>query len=278
MYVEHLRIPVGPGALHIERLGRGGRPVVLLHGFGTCTFLWRRLSPALAAAGYTSIAIDLLGHGESDRPADGVYTIGAQADHVARAMAALRLPSACIVGQDIGGLVALLLAASPRSRVEAVGLLSPIDPDDLPGPDIRALQRSAGLLAFGGNTLFGAQPALAPILQSGVTSPSRMPDLLVARYLAPFVGSDGLNQLMQRAAAVEWSDDDRLRLSDITAPVLVVEGAADPSRPTREWQPLLPSTEVQQHRLEGSGRLIPEDAPESLQRLILEWLSSQRND
>lgn len=278
MYVEHLRIPVGPGALHIERLGRGGRPVILLHGFGTCTFLWRRLSPALAAAGYTSIAIDLLGHGESDRPADGVYTIGAQADHVARAMAALRLPSACIVGQDIGGLVALLLAASPRSRVEAVGLLSPIDPDDLPGPDIRALQRSAGLLAFGGNTLFGAQPALAPILQSGVTSPSRMPDLLVARYLAPFVGSDGLNQLMQRAAAVEWSDDDRLRLSDITAPVLVVEGAADPSRPTREWQPLLPSTEVQQHRLEGSGRLIPEDAPESLQRLILEWLSSQRND
>lgn len=278
MYVEHLRIPVGPGALHIERLGRGGRPVVLLHGFGTCTFLWRRLSPALAAAGYTSIAIDLLGHGESDRPADGVYTIGAQADHVARAMAALRLPSACIVGQDIGGLVALLLAASPRSRVEAVGLLSPVDPDDLPGPDIRALQRSAGLLAFGGNTLFGAQPALAPILQSGVTSPSRMPDLLVARYLAPFVGSDGLNQLMQRAAAVEWSDDDRLRLSDITAPVLVVEGAADPSRPTREWQPLLPSTEVQQHRLEGSGRLIPEDAPESLQRLILEWLSSQRND
>ena len=63
MYVEHLRIPIGSGALHVERVGRGGPPVVLLHGFGTCAFLWRRLSPALAMAGYTAIAIDLLGHG-----------------------------------------------------------------------------------------------------------------------------------------------------------------------------------------------------------------------
>ena len=38
MYTEHLRIPVGAGAQHIERVGRGGKPIVLLHGFGTSAF------------------------------------------------------------------------------------------------------------------------------------------------------------------------------------------------------------------------------------------------
>ena len=50
VYTEHLRIPVGSGALHVERVGRAGRAVVLLHGFGTCAFLWRAVAPQLAAA------------------------------------------------------------------------------------------------------------------------------------------------------------------------------------------------------------------------------------
>ena len=44
MYTEHLRIPVGVGFLHVERTGRGGPPVILLHGYGTCTFLWRAIA------------------------------------------------------------------------------------------------------------------------------------------------------------------------------------------------------------------------------------------
>jgi pimeloyl-ACP methyl ester carboxylesterase len=61
MYTEHLRIPVGAGSLHVERVGRAGPAVVLLHGFGSCSFLWRAVAPRLADAGYTALAIDLLG-------------------------------------------------------------------------------------------------------------------------------------------------------------------------------------------------------------------------
>ena len=117
MYVEHLRIPVGPGSLHAERLGRGGPPVVLVHGFGTCAFLWRRVAPALAQAGCTVLSVDLLGYGESDQPEDASYTPAAQAEYLARAVAALRLSEITVVGQDIGAIVALLLATcrAPRS-------------------------------------------------------------------------------------------------------------------------------------------------------------------
>ncbi|MBL0170146.1 MAG: alpha/beta fold hydrolase [Gemmatimonadaceae bacterium] len=277
MYVEHLRIPIGSGALHVERVGRGGSPVVLLHGFATCTFLWRQLAPVLANAGYTAIAIDLLGHGESDCPDEVNYTLAAQAEYVARALAALRLPAVTIVGQDIGALVALLLAASPRSRVDSLFLLSPPDPDDLPGAEIRSLQLSSARAVLSASTLFGALPALAPLLRGGVSSPPRMSDLLVARYLAPFVGNRGLNNLLQRAAAVELSEDARAQIARVACAVCVVDGGAGTPRPSLSWPTLLPAAKVVLHRLGEVGWLIPQDAPGEVQELLLAWLDSQRN-
>ena len=75
-----LRIPAGPGALHVERYGHGGEAVVLLHGFGTSSFLWRGVAPLLARAGHTAFAVDLMGYGEADRPLDGDFSIAAQVD------------------------------------------------------------------------------------------------------------------------------------------------------------------------------------------------------
>lgn len=277
MYVEHLRIPIGSGSLHVERTGRGGPPVVLLHGFGTCAFLWRNLAPALAMAGYTALAVDLLGHGESDRPDDAPYALESQAEYVARVLAALRLPAVSLIGQDIGALVALLVAATPRLAVHGVALLSPSDPGDLPGAEIRSLQRLSARVALQSNSLFGAQPALAPLLRAAVSAPEHMPDLLVARYLAPFVGIDGLSQLLQRASAIELSDDAPAKLATVTTSVMVVDGDAEPPRPSLSWSSLLPLASISTKRLTG-GRLLPEDAPVELSTLILEWLKDQRND
>ncbi len=277
MYVDHLRIPVGTGSLHAERVGRGGPPVVLLHGFGTCAFLWRRLSPALAMAGYTAIALDLLGHGESDRPTDAAYGLEAQAEYLARALAALRLPSVTVVGQDMGAIAALLLASVPGVRVESAVLLGPPDPDDLPGPEIRALQRAAAKVVLSANTLFGALPLIQPLLRAGVNNADQMPDRLVARYLAPFVGAEGLRELLQRASAVELSPNARERLSAVTVPVLVVEGEADVPRPSLSWPTVLPAAPVTVQRVPQAGRLLPEDAPQAVESALLSWLETQRN-
>lgn len=277
MYVEHLRIPIGVGSLHAERVGRGGAPVVLLHGFGTCAFLWRQLAPTLAMAGHTAIAIDLLGHGESDRPADVSYGLEAQGEYLTRALAALRLPAATLVGQDIGALVALLLASTPGVRIDSVVLVGPADPDDLPGPEIKAMQRAAAKIVLSANTLFGALPLLQPLLRAGVTADDRMPDRLVARYLAPFVGAEGLKELLQRASALELSPDGRARLATVTAPVLVLEGEADTPRPSLSWPTVLASTSVTVQRVPSAGRLVPEDAPAALASALQSWLTAQRN-
>lgn len=272
MDVEHLRVPVGAGSLHIERVGRGGAPFVLLHGFGTCAFLWRRLAPSLAVDGHTAIAVDLLGHGESDRPDDANYALDAQADHVSRALAALRIPSAVLIGQGIGGLVALLVATKTRLRVDGIVLLSPPDPNDLPGADIRLLQRQSALTAITANTLFGARPALAPFLKQSVAHSASMPDLLISRYLAPFVGSDGLSQLLQRAAAVEVSKEALQRIAGVTVPVLIMHGEKDPIRPKLDWLKQFPNAPLTELLVPGSGRLLPEDAPEAVEDSIRQWI------
>ncbi len=277
MYTEHLRIPVGAGSLHVERVGRAGSAVVLLHGFGSCSFLWRAIAPHLADAGFTVLAIDLMGHGESDRPVDVSYSLGAQAEYVERALTALRLGQVAVVGQDMGALVGLLLAAQRPGRVRTLALLEPLDPDDLPGPSIRSLQRTSALSALTANALFGARPLLEPLLRGAVSDPAHMPDLLVARYLAPFVGSGGAGQLLQRANAVTLSGDERQRLGDVRGDILLWTGAreADDDLAARigEWRSVLPLASVHPIAVRPCGALVAEDAPAALVSALLTWLA-----
>jgi pimeloyl-ACP methyl ester carboxylesterase len=277
MYTEHLRIPVGAGSLHVERVGRAGPAVALLHGFGSCSFLWRAVAPRLADAGYTALAIDLLGHGESDRPLDVPLSLGAQAEYVARALTALRVSQVALVGQDMGALVALLVAGQRSEHSAKVALLEPLDPDDLPGPAIRSLQRTSALSALTANALFGARPLLEPFLRNAVADAANMPDLLVARYLAPFVGSGGAAQLLQRASAVTLSPEERQRLGEVRGDILLWTGArdadADLAARLARWCGVLPLASVQPIGVHPCGTLVAEDAPAALVSALLAWIA-----
>jgi pimeloyl-ACP methyl ester carboxylesterase len=147
MDADLLRIPVGPGSMHVERYGHGGSPILLVHGFGTCAFLWREVGTELASANRTAFAVDLFGYGESDRPFDAQFGIAAQSDYLDHALTALRLSKATIVGVDLGGAVAMHLAYSRPERVERLVLVNPIAFDEVPADDIKTLQRNTARLA-----------------------------------------------------------------------------------------------------------------------------------
>ena len=112
--------------MHVERYGHGGAPVLLVHGFGTCAFLWRNIGPEIVLANRTAFAVDLFGYGESDRPFDAPFGIAAQSEYLDRALTALRLPKATIVGVDLGAAVAMHLAANRPDPVERMVLANPI--------------------------------------------------------------------------------------------------------------------------------------------------------
>lgn len=259
--------------MHVERVGRGGPPVVLLHGFGTCAFLWRAVAPKLANNGFTALAFDLMGYGESDRPEDAGYGIVAQAEYIDRALTALRLPKALIVGQDIGAIVALQLAARRPERVDRLLLINPPDPSDLPGPSIRAAQRAAARIALGVHGHFVTGQVLTPFLRDSVADPSHMTDLLIARYMAPFIGGDGLSHLLLLARSLELEEDDAVQLSSVRAPVIITLGEQEKSGQAAVVRALAAELTAgdQPARIEvvpGSGALMAEDVPEALVRMI----------
>ena len=271
-----LRIPVGPGSIHIERYGHGGAPVVLLHGFGTSSFVWRNIAPEIALANRTAFAIDLFGHGESDRPFDADFGIASQAELVDRALTALRLPKAAVVGLDLGAAVALRLAASRPERVERLLLVNPIALDEIPAGDITTLQRNTARFAFRvSRGILGAAPILGELLRRSVASEANMPDKLVARYLAPYVGAEGLNHLLLLARSVDDEDMEDADLGSLPQPTLIVWGDQDPwvgPKFADRLSDTIPGSRLV--RLPGIGRLVPEEAPDALLGLLLEFIGA----
>lgn len=81
-----------------------GPLVLLLHGFPERWFSWEPQLLALAKAGYTAVAPDLRGYGESERPTDG-YGFDSLSADVAGLIRAFGVPEATVVGHDWGGAI-----------------------------------------------------------------------------------------------------------------------------------------------------------------------------
>jgi pimeloyl-ACP methyl ester carboxylesterase len=271
-----LRIPVGPGSMHVERYGHGGAPILFVHGFGTCSFLWRDVGPAFALANRTAFAIDLFGYGESDRPFDAQYGIAAQSDYLDRALTALRLTKATLVGIDLGGAVAMHLAFNRPERVERLVLINAIAFDDVPGDDVKSMQRNTGRFALKiSRGVLGAAPLMRELLERSVADKSNMPEGLIARYLAPYVGQDGLNHLLTLARAVDGDDMAEVDLGQLDKPSLIIWGDQDPFVSPKLGDRLadtIPGSRLV--RLPGTGRLVPEEAPETLANMVLEFVGA----
>ena len=263
--------------MHVERYGHGGAPVVLIHGFGTCSFLWRNVAPSLALTQHTAYAVDLLGYGESDRPFDADFGLAAQADYMERAMTALRVARAALVGVDIGATIALRLAALRPERVARLILINPVAFEHVPASDIRALQRSTARFALRvSRGLFGAAPLLTPVLDGSVADPARMPPPLVGRYLAPYVGQEGVTHLLALARAVRGFDFEEIDLTQVRAHTLVIRGERDEWVGPEVAEQLKASiAQCRVVTVPGVARLIPEEAPDALADLVINFISPQ---
>ena len=120
----HYQVDVGDGLrLHVERAGHGP-PVMLLHGFTGATETWEPLAAALRDR-FTTIAVDLPGHGSSGAPADPArYRLDRVADDLARVLDVLGISAAIVLGYSMGGRTALRFALRHPERVTALVLES----------------------------------------------------------------------------------------------------------------------------------------------------------
>ena len=118
---------IEPQAIHVDgdrvvyRAAGHGPLLLLVHGMAGSAVTWRRVMPALAER-FTVLAPDLLGQGESGKPR-GDYSLGAHANLLRDLMDALGHERATVVGQSLGGGVAMQFAYQFPERCERLVLV-----------------------------------------------------------------------------------------------------------------------------------------------------------
>ncbi|MEJ2890304.1 alpha/beta fold hydrolase [Actinomycetospora aeridis] len=108
--------------------------VLFLHGGGQTRHSWRRTAQTLADDGWTTVAVDARGHGDSDWSPDGDYGLGVLADDLRAVVAALGVRPV-LVGASLGGRTALLAEGEGPSLAAGLVLVDVTPRVDRTGVD-----------------------------------------------------------------------------------------------------------------------------------------------
>jgi pimeloyl-ACP methyl ester carboxylesterase len=270
-----------------------GLPCVLIHGFGASSRQFRAVTAGLVASGRRVLAPDLLGFGESAKPALE-YTIELWRDQVTDFMAEA-LPAsgrgAVLMGNSIGGLVALAAAAAaaPNSVAGVVLFNSAGGMNNSARSDDWRAVLAAPLFALVNALLLS--PAAAPIFEA-VRGRENVTGLLRGVYAAdPSRVDEELVSLVYDAAADEGALGACVRIitgppgprpealvPEFAAPLCAIWGDADKltpaDGPVGQFFAALPATRAgtRFHLLPGLGHCLFDEAPATVMPLVLAFL------
>jgi pimeloyl-ACP methyl ester carboxylesterase len=250
--------------------GGSGPPLVCLHGFADTWRAWDLVLPALERR-HDVLAPTLPGHAGGP-PIDDPITGATLADGVERMLDDAGIGTAHLVGNSLGGHVALQLAT--RGRARSVVALAPAggwDGGALPH-DLLRRQRE----------LLGAAKAIAPhaaaitatpegrrrATELIVADPDGIPAELIAHLMLGVAACPRGADLLDRAAEIDWTLD----AARIDCPVRVVWGTADRLLPwpaaaarfRRDWLPHADWVE-----LDGVGHCPQLDVPLETAQIVL---------
>lgn len=231
------RVAVAPReSLHVTVTGDAAAPpVVLVPSLFGAAFAFRRVVPALTAAGYRVIVIEPLGVGHSSRPERADYSLTAQADRIARVLDTLGIDPAVFVAHSVGGSIAYRVAYRHPELVRGIVSLDggPVEAAATPGFR-RAMRFAPWIKLFGGMKLIRRK--IHRYLVDGSADTLWVTAAVVAGYTAGAAADldATLKAYLGMAAARE---PERLHdhLRDIQCPVRLVVGAvAHPGGPSAQ--------------------------------------------
>ena len=257
-------------------LGDQGVPVILIHGLGASAEIWQKNVEALAEQ-YRVYVPDLVGFGRSDKPSVD-YSPSYFTGFINDFMNALNIKRTCLVGNSLGGGIALQYALQFPHKVEKLVLVD-----------------SAGL---GKEVTFPLRLMSLPVIGELMTRPSRKGVYL---YFKPAVGdpvllTEDFIDLYYELHSLPGAQKSMLRvlrsisnirggrtkilrtvmarLHTITVPTLIVWGKQDKVLPVRHAyvanEKILNS---KVHILDPCGHMPQFERPEEFNRIVLEFLS-----
>ncbi|MBI4376858.1 MAG: alpha/beta hydrolase [Elusimicrobia bacterium] len=260
------------GETFISYAERGaGAPLVLLHGMPTWGFLWNGLIPALERHRRMLIP-DLPGFGYSDKSDRFPRSLSRQAEMLDAWLQSLGIERADFIGHDIGGGVALRLAAFDPARVGRLALLDTVCYDSWPTEFMARFGHP------GTDRRLSAAAALKSLRAALRPGFSTLEEGLINGLLAPYTTETGKLSLIRDASGMDSSLTMELvpALPRINIPTLIVWGEQDPFASLRYGRRLaadLPKARLRV--MSGARHFVHIDKPEEVALELENFLRSQ---
>jgi 3-oxoadipate enol-lactonase len=251
--------------LHYEDYGHG--EPLLVHGLGSSTRDWEYQIPVLAQH-YRVIALDVRGHGRSDKPR-GAYRIADFAADVAALIEYLQLPPVHLVGISMGGMISFQLGVDRPELLRSLTIVNS-------GPEVRA--RSArDWLEIGKRWTLSRLLSLETIAKTLAKLLFPRPEQAELRRKVEerWPQNDKRAYLASLDAIIGWGV--RERLERITCPTLVISADRDytPVERKREYVAEMPDARLLV--IENSRHATPLDQPERFNSALLAFLGETAN-
>ncbi len=245
-----------------------GPAALFIHGIFLNADLWAHQVTALAGL-RRCIAVDLLAHGMSPCPS-GHLTIGVQAQMVVEFLDALDLEQVDVVGNDTGGAICQILAATYPDRIRSMTLTNSDVHDNFPPEAFLPVKDLAtqGFLAEGLSALAGDPAGIRGALATSFEEVDAIADETLLGFFKTFANVENATALQDYIAGMEPSETVAIEqsLSAFAAPTLIVWATDDVFFPVK-WADWLESTipgVIRSVRVEGARLFFPLERPEAL--------------
>jgi len=278
---ESHSVSLGPHRLHYLDEGHGD-PLLFVHGNPTWSFYWRNLVLALRGSN-RCIAVDHIGCGLSDKPANYNYTLAQRIDDLSQLVERLELQGITLVAHDWGGAIGMGTIQKLKSRFARIVLFNT---GAFPPPFVPWRIAACRTPLLGTAAVRGLNAFARAALTMAVEKPDRMTADVRAGLLAPYdnwanrIAIDHfVRDIPFTPRHLTWNVLTRIEaglksLADL--PIQLIWGMRDwcfrPECLTRfleHW----PHAEV--HRLADCGHYVVEDAHERIIPLMRDFLGKQ---
>ncbi len=265
------QVDVNGVKIHYLEAG-AGEPVLLVHGWPTSSFLWRKVMRPMAERNRV-IAIDLPGFGQSDKPLDASYSFRYYDRIFEGFVDALGIESIGLAVHDLGGPLGVYWACQHPERVQRLALLNTlIYPNPSWAVILFVLSTKLPLV----RSVMASPWGLKGAMRLGVHDHRNVTDEVVRGVQAPFKDAASRKALLKAGHGLSPKGFKEIadKLPGLEIPVRVIYGARDRVLPDvaktmRRVKRDLPQTEVT--ALDDCGHFLQEERPDDIGELLAEF-------